>query len=366
MRRHLRLTYPANWFAAAAVSLSLHAAAATPAYAQTADEHQHMEANGSELVIKAFGAVEWGASQRQDTSNSFTVGQLALFVSALISERISVVAEMVMESAVNTRVVTDLERLLLTYRLDDHFQISAGRYHTAIGFYNATFHHGAYFDTVIGRPRVYLFEDEGGVLPVHDVGLSVRGAVPRSGSALHYVAEVGNGRGWDAVTAETEGGRDENDAKATSVGLSFNPERWGGVEIGGSYYRDTIPYRPVGSIAHQIGTVYVVYRKPSVELMAEWLHLSHRARDASAFGNNAGYLQVSKAWGIVRPYYRYDRLEIDPATPLIGQMGSYDGHIVGLRLDPVERLGLKVQYERSDQGAQRGVDALRAQLVFVF
>ena len=118
-------------------------------------------------------------------------------MTAAINDRVSVLAEVVLEaSGANTQVVTDLERLQLTFRVADYLQLSAGRYHTGIGFYNTAFHHGSYFETPIGRPRVFDFEDEGGVLPVHDVGISARGTVPHTGSALHYLAEIGNGRSW--------------------------------------------------------------------------------------------------------------------------------------------------------------------------
>jgi len=70
--------------------------------------------------------------------------------------------------------------------------------------------------------------------------------------------------------------------------------------------------------------------------------------------------------GKLRPYYRYDQQTIDPQTPFIGDAGSYKTHAVGLRVDPSELVGVKVQYERSDEPEQRGVNTLRAQLVFVF
>lgn len=325
-----------------------------------------MDQATSELILRAFGAVEWDTTEQDGVFNSFTIGQLALFVNAPISDRISVLAEVVMEGSTNTRVVTDLERLLVNFRLDDHLQLSAGRYHTGLGFYNAAFHHGAYFDTVIGRPRIYLFEDEGGVLPVHNVGLSARGAVPGTHSALHYVAEVGNGRAYDSSEEEEIAGRDDNSAKATNVGLVFHPERWTGLEIGGSYYRDLVPQSPAPTVHQRIGTAYVVYRNASNELMAEWVHLAHQAAGGPWYGNSSGYVQASKGWGIFRPYYRYDWLDIDPLTPMIGETGFYRDHIVGLRLDPVEKLGLKVQYERVTKGDQRGLDGFRAQLVFFY
>lgn len=359
--------------AIASLAGGLLMATAPAAAAQSGDDHREQHDQpagpGPELFIRAFGSVDWGATRLPSTPNSFTLGQFALFVTSTVSDRISVLAEIVMEaSGANTRVVTDLERLQLTFRLNDHLNVSAGRYHTGIGFYNAAFHHGSYFETPIGRPRVFAFEDEGGVLPVHEVGVSTRGVVPRTGAVLHYLAEVGNGRRWDTAREETEPaeGRDQNGSKSTNVGLSLRPERWRGVEIGTSFYRDAIPHARLHDVAHRIGDVYAVYRTPSVEVMAEWLRLSHETLDGRHFINHGGYAQASHAFGKVRPYYRFDRLAIDPATPFIGDLGSFKAHIVGVRVDPAEWIGLKAQYERSDEAGHRNVNAVRTQLVFVF
>jgi hypothetical protein len=342
---------------------------AAPAAAQSGDPqepHDQMVSAAPEMFVRAFGSVDWGASQLPSTPNSFAIGQFAMFVTSTLNDHFSVLAEVVMEAGgANTRVVVDLERLQMTYRLNDYLHVSAGRYHTGIGFYNAAFHHGSYFETPIGRPRVFAFEDEGGVLPVHEVGISARGVVPKTGGVLHYLAEVGNGRAWETPEEGTEG-RDQNRAKSTNLGLSVRPERWNGLEIGTSYYRDAIPHAALQQVDHQITTAFAVYRTPAVEVMAEWLHLSHQTLDGRHFNNDAGYAQASRAWGKARPYYRFDRLAIDPATPFIGALGSYTANIVGLRVDPAEWIGLKVQYERSDEKGLHGVHAVRSQLVFVF
>lgn len=350
---------------------SLLAGATPPAvHAQTRDQHDMpVPATQPEVVIHAFGSVDWAATDQRDIPQSFGLGQFSLFVTAALNERVSVLAEVVMEgSGANTRVVTDLERLQLTYRLDDHLNLSAGRYHTGIGYYNAAFHHGSYFEIPIGRPRIFAFEDEGGVLPVHEVGLSARGAVPKTASALRYVAEVGNGRRWTGVEDKVEDheeGRDQNAAKSTNVGLALRPERWRGAEIGASFYRDGIPVGTQPAIAHQIAAAYGVYRTPSTEIMAEWLQLSHRMQ-ASKHTNHGGYLQASRAFGKIRPYYRYDRLDINPRTPLIGSFGSSTVHLAGVRLDPADWIGLKAQYERLRNDHVTGSNAVHVQLVFVF
>jgi hypothetical protein len=338
--------------------------------AQAHDEqHESTTDQPSGVMLRAFGAVEWAGSQQNDTPNSFGLGQFALFATSNLHERVSVLAEVVMEaSSSNTRVVTDLERLQITFRFSDFLNLSAGRYHTGIGYYNAAFHHGAYFETPIGRPRVFAFEDEGGVLPVHEVGVTAQGIVPGTGATLRYVAEVGNGRNFATVgdSEDEEGRGDPNGAKSTNLGLSFRPAGSSDLQLGASYYRDAVPRSGGPAVDLRIGAAYAVYRTPAIELMAEWLRLQYSGGAAPTLVNNAGYLQASRAWGRWRPYYRFDRLGIDTATPFIGPVGPYRSNIVGFRVDPMQWVGFKTQYEHTDEPRQRGIDAIRAQLVFVF
>jgi hypothetical protein len=210
------------------------------------------------------------------------------------------------------------------------------------------------------------------VLPVHDVGLTVRGEVPHTSSSLHYIAEMGNGRSWIQEDESSEGNgeqeveHDSNDAKALNLGLSFHPERLRGFELGASYYRDSIRDVSDASIAHRVLATYLVYRTPSTEVMLEWLRLTHRQPGASEHVNHAGYVQFARAVGPAKPYYRYDRLSVNPSTPFIGAFESFAGHVAGVRFDPAQWVGLKAQYERTNQGSVRGIDAIRTQLVFVF
>jgi hypothetical protein len=364
----------AIWVVAAAVCASPARAqsAGDPPHVEAPQEHaeppptDHHDAAPAGLFVRAFGAVNWTATDRPGVPNSFALGQFALFATSALSERVSVLAEVVMEGSTNTRVVTDLERLQLTLRLDDRLHISAGRYHTGIGFYNAAFHHGAYFEVPIGRPRVFAFEDEGGVLPVHELGISAGGIIPGTGSTLHYLAEVGNGRSWASDGGDTEAAPDTNAAKSTNVGVSFRPERGRGLEIGGSYYRDRIWRADMGPVAHRIAAGFVVYRSPTIELMAEVLRLSHRGDAGLRSASHGGYTQLSKAWGRIRPYYRFDWLTVDPTAPFIGQTDSYRAHILGLRVDTSQWVGLKAQYEHGNDGRRQGIDSVRTQLVFVF
>ncbi len=125
---------------------------------------------------------------------TFQAGEFDLFLTSKLSERLNFLAEIVLGPDDTNVFGLDIERYQLTYKANRYFAATAGRFHTSIGYYNTAYHHGVWFSTAEGRPIMYLFEDSGGILPVHMVGVNVTGAVPHTGKlGLHYVAEVGNG-----------------------------------------------------------------------------------------------------------------------------------------------------------------------------
>jgi hypothetical protein len=147
------------------------------------------------LKFNVFGDVGFEANDKKgNVSNTFEIGSLDLFMTSRLSERVSVLGELLFISSSDNSISPDVERLLLQYKQNDYFALAVGRYHTSIGFYNTAFHQGAWFETAIGRPFMYAFDDEGGVLPLQEVGATAYGRIPSGKLGLNYVAEVGNGR----------------------------------------------------------------------------------------------------------------------------------------------------------------------------
>ena len=130
-------------------------------------------------------------SDFRDGSNAFALGQFNLFITSRLSEHVSVVAEPVLEADERNAFGFELERLLLQLTANRYFNVSVGRYHTAIGWYNTAYHHSTWLQTAVGRPFLFEFEDNGGILPIHNVGLSATGQIPSGDFDLRYVAEVG-------------------------------------------------------------------------------------------------------------------------------------------------------------------------------
>ena len=101
-----------------------------------------------------------------------------LYVTSRLTNSISVLAETVLELDEQQELVVDMERIQITYRWSDLFRLAAGRGHTALGYWNETYHHGLLLQPTVERPEALKFEDDGGLLPVHFVGAELAGGRP--------------------------------------------------------------------------------------------------------------------------------------------------------------------------------------------
>ena len=91
---------------------------------------------------------------------------------------------------------------------------------TPLGYWNEAYHHGALLEPTVDRPEALKFEDDGGILPVHFVGLEFSGKAPLAGGDLGYEACVANGRG--AMPDVVQGALDLNKGKAVSAKLDLS------------------------------------------------------------------------------------------------------------------------------------------------
>ena len=65
----------------------------------------------------------------------------------------------------------DLERLQIGWETYPDSYVWLGRFHQPASSWNSRHHHGPFLQPTITRPAIELWEDEGGVLPQHLVGL---------------------------------------------------------------------------------------------------------------------------------------------------------------------------------------------------
>ncbi|HSC44354.1 MAG TPA: hypothetical protein VLC94_00925 [Candidatus Acidoferrum sp.] len=343
-------------------------------------EHEHtvrMPGGGPELKIRGFADFNLGFGSAANSlifplptpvHNTFQAGEFDLFLSSRLSKKVSFVSEIIYGSDPTNEWGLDIERFQLTYKASPYFQISGGRFHTSIGYYNTAFHHGTWFQTATGRPFMYYFEDSGGLLPVHGVGISATGLVPGTGRLeLHWIAEASNGRASDRNLSPVQNFLSDRNRKAVNVAAYIKPQWLSGLQVGGSYYHDRLVPPGITHVNQDISSLYAVFNNGSWEILGEGVLLSNEADGTGKrFNSPLTYAQISRKFGQYRPYFRYQYLNVPNNDPVNVFTGRYDGPSFGLRMDFTEYAALKAQYNRiylRDATALNGVDL---QVAFTF
>jgi hypothetical protein len=340
---------------------------------------ERMDLGRTLLRIRGFGDVSFHGDTQSGDATSFSLGQLDLFITSDISDRFRFLSEIVFEGGPdniygqnvgeeNTFGV-DIERYLLQFSQSDYLNVSIGRGHTAIGYYNTAYHHSTWMQTTVDRPFLFEFEDRGGILPVHNVGATVSGMVPSGKLGLHYVAEIGNGRESRApLDAEpVQNDISDQNRKAFNLAAFARPDFLRGLQAGVSVYRDVLV--PVASprIGEAIIAAHAILIRPKYEWLTEALMDRHALIGTTRVFHTPGfYSQVSKQFGAYRPYFRYEYLNAPASEPIFPDVGLRHGPLAGLRYDANESVALKFQYGRTFLRDQPSVNTLTGQIGFTF
>jgi hypothetical protein len=316
--------------------------------------------------IHWFGDVGFRASDLAGDNSSFALGQLDFFLTSSLTEHLSVLSEVVFKPGTDNRYVVNAERLLLQYSPNPYLALAAGRYHTAIGFYNTAYHHGSWFETAVTRPTIFAYR--GGLIPIHDVGVMATGRIPSGSAGLHYVFELGNGQSSQSATAEaTQNSVDENDGKAVNFGMFAKPEILPGLQVGFSAHRDRL--RPANAAFDNQTTLaaHAVYQGEAIEWLNEVIVVrSSRPTSGLNTVTSGAYTQVSRQFATVRPYFRYQYVDANVADVAFSALGHRHGPTVGLRRDLGKFAALKAQYERTIRRGLVDVNGFAGQLAFTF
>jgi len=305
-----------------------------------------------------FADVGYVATQRE-IPEGFKLGQLVGHVTSGLSERVTFFGE-VSATPRSTGYGVEVERLLLRYDFADYFKVSAGRYHTPIGYWNTAFHHGLWLQTSVARPEMIKFGSK--YLPVHFVGILMEGALPTSG--LSYFAGIGNGRNINIGRAGDAG--DVNDQRALLAGFKFRPQAIYGLQIGGSVYHDRIAVDSVNAVDENTFSAHLAYEKEQPEVIAEYAWVVHDPlHTGRATTNRAYYVQVAyrlpDALNMLKPYARLEQNDVAKDDPIFEPLNlEYKALVAGLRYDFIHMAALKAEYRN-----ERFVDASRVSSFFL-
>jgi hypothetical protein len=305
------------------------------------------------------------------SAGNFYTGDFGLFLTSRLTNKTSVLSEVIFEERDAQTYKVDLRRMLLKYDYNDHLRMSFGRYQTNIGYYNWAFRSAAWLQTTADRPLVMEYASNGGLLPTQAIGISVTGAIPSGKLGLNYVAEYGSS---DTVRPDIDGGdvvNDENNGNHVNVGFYLRPDAVPGLQIGASYYHDKISnfmQGPSLRYGQSIVNGYVVYVAGSIEFLNEGFLIRDAALQFSnaVFNTPAFYSQVSRKIGPVRPFLRYQYVNASPNNSIYNDVGLRFGPSFGVRYDLNDYVALKAQLDHTFRGGEPALNGLHLQWAFTF
>ncbi len=311
----------------------------------------------------------------------FGLGSVNLYMTPAVGERVKSIVELVFEQDEHGALMIDLERVQLGYTLSDALTLWGGRFHTPFGYWNAAFHHGAQIQTSVLRPRFLAFEDQGGIVPSHSVGVLGSGGMAFADGRLKYDLYVSNGSPIIDGVLNASGFKDDDGQKMVGGNLRH--------EFGGALDGLTLGVHALGSrvssfdAAGLLGArtrlgmagVFAVFERDRWEALGEYY--TFRNRDLSSNGAShsswAGYAQLGYRFGnALTVYGRAEKAALDQTDAYFATMDSgrsYRRQSVGLRYELDPSTALKFEFARTAE-SQGQVEAhstsLRGQLAVRF
>jgi hypothetical protein len=318
----------------------------------------------NQIQFLGFGNIDYVSSD-SDSPGGFTIGQVVGHVSAAVADRLNVFGE-ISATAHDSNYTVEVERVIARYDFNNDFSLSAGRYHTPIGYWNTAYHHGAWLQTSVGRPEVVRFGSP--LVPIHFVGLLFEGDIPASDHNVSYSFGVGNGRHSNIGRAGDAG--DINSNRAWTATLKWKPSSINGIDTGISVYSDLVDPAAGVEVEEKLYSLHFALERETPEVIVEFIHADHDATAGPASGGmDAYYAQLAyrlKGRSEIKPYVRFENTDIDDSDPLLSPANpNYKAAIAGVRYDFATSAALKLEY-RSDEMGNLGRDhSIRAQLSFV-
>ncbi|MFQ5487112.1 MAG: hypothetical protein ACE5ET_01540 [Gammaproteobacteria bacterium] len=207
-------------------------------------------------------------------------------------KRLRLISEFFVSSSKNHG--SHFERLQIGWRLQPAVELWAGRFHNPLGYWNTQYHHGNYLETAISRPGIVSYEHDGGILPMHVVGLHLTGDIKRGEGVFGYDLGVGLG---PKLTEHDLAAMDIIDHESshepvTTLRLRYQPLEDGPDQYGVFLSRATITSTSIGDVEQTIAGAYINWERERLRLISALYSINNdfARNDDNHFVN--GYLQL--------------------------------------------------------------------------
>lgn len=344
---------------------------------------EQSEADGLAAGVPLHGFISVGYAHIPNMPNlpntlnaksGFSLANVDFYMTPNFGDRLKALMEFNLEYTDQGVLTYDLERFEVGYTFNDLNNVWVGRFHTPFGEWNTAYHHGHYIQTSIDRPRFVAFEDQGGIMPSHTVGIMDSGSLRvNGGDRIAYDFFVGNGSRivpasdgnpvgiplGNQIDFNPRGDDNGNVAAGGRLSYDFNNE----LKVGGNFLTEVINTYDGNNVQQNstklnMAGLFYVLDLDSWQSIGEYY--SFHNNDLSGPNGNTGthdswaaFAQVSysfdSAW---TPYIRAEKAVLDQTDYFFSTQASgrsYDRNVIGLRWDFNRAAALKLEFDRTHE-----------------
>ncbi|MEQ1527415.1 MAG: hypothetical protein ABL911_11810 [Gallionella sp.] len=333
----------------------------------------HHSNSGAGLPLHGFADIGFATNNGSLTDNQkgFFVGSLSFYLSPNFGDRVKALIEPNFEITPAGEVAVDLERVQIGYTVNDALTAWGGRIHTPYGYWNTGFHHGGQMQTSVLRPRFLDFEDKGGILPAHIVGLWGAGKVKAGTGKVTYDVYAGNGpqiaddpslpnsaTNLGTLTINQAGDNNHQAMMGFNAGYEFFGNL-DGLKLAAHGLKGDVD----SDVSAGSNTELNMFGGSAVYLANDWEALSeyYHFNDNDKSGNTgshkswAAYAQIGKSFNDWTPYARLEKAVLDQSDNYFASQASgqsYARQALGLRYNLNQNAALKIELLNSDFAAE--------------
>ena len=320
------------------------------------------------LPLHGFADVGAGWSNGTDPHklSGFSAGTFDLYLVPQFGDRVRSLIEVAFEYDATGDLSADVERLQLGYTVHDDLTVWLGRFHTPFGLWNTWYHHGANLQTSISRPRFIEFEDHGGIIPAHSVGLWASGKVALGADKVSYDAYVSNGPSIRKQALDFNPFTDDNSNKMVGLNVGYHPS--------GPLYGLSVGVHGFSSIANAVTLSnttmsrtrlrmaggYFGYDVNDYEVIGEYYRFFNSdVNSGASYPSSAWFVQLGRTFGSTTPYVRYERAALSPVDPYFISLAtgrSYGRSVAGVRYALDSRSSFKFELSATREDSVTLID----------
>ncbi len=297
----------------------------------------------------------------QNNKVSFGFGEQDLFITSVISDKISFLGESVFKFSPSsaTSFGVSIERIIINYNIKGNNNLIIGKVHTPVNYWNDSYHHGRVFFPTIDRPLLF----SANIIPLHTVGVGLQG-LDLGNLKFGYDFFVGNGLESMEIL---------NNGKNKSITAAIHIKPSDKLRLGVSWYHDAISKganvhnKIIGaSVGQNLFSASVSRFGKKMEFLAEATTGINHTDSTGTKSTMAAYMYAGyKLKNKLVPYIRLDALQFQQGE-IYYDVNNTTALTAGLRYEINYLAVVKLEYQHQNSQLYNTTNKITVQFAIGF